>query len=148
MTEEITKTDDGEKKLPFNLGRKHLYATGRRKTAVARVRLYKGEGQIYINRDKLSDYFPVASMQKTATESLKATELLKNFDISVLVRGGGKVSQAEATRLGITRGLVKFNEDLKSQLKKAGYLRRDPRKKERKKPGLKKARKAAQFSKR
>ena len=137
-----------DSKLPFNLGRKHLNAIGRRKTAVARVRLYKGEGQIFVNMKPLKEYFPTEELQRTVMSPLKSATLETNFDISALVNGGGKPSQAEAMRLAISRNLVHFDEKLKPALKKSGYLSRDPRKKERKKYGLKAARRAPQFAKR
>lgn len=144
----MPETTTEEVKLPFNLGRKHLTATGRRKNAVARVRLYKGEGQIYVNMIELEKYFPTQSLQRTVIDPLQLSSLEKNFDISIKVSGGGKVAQSEAARLGIARGLILFDEALKPSLKKAGFLKRDPRKKERKKYGLKGARRAPQFSKR
>lgn len=137
-----------EAKLPFHLTKKHMYAVGRRKTAVARVRVYKGEGHFYVNMIEMKQYFPTAVLQKTVTDSLKLASLETNFDLSVRVVGGGKQAQAEAVRLGIARALINFDKKLKPSLKHAGFLRRDPRKKERKKYGLKAARRAPQFSKR
>ncbi len=137
-----------DSKLPFNLGRKHLSAVGRRKTAVARVRLYKGEGKFFVNEKELKVYFPTAELQRTVMEPLTTSSLEKNFDISAKVNGGGKPSQAEAVRLAISRNLIHFDEKLKTALKHAGFLSRDPRKKERKKYGLKAARRAPQFAKR
>jgi len=141
MTEEALK-------LPFNLGRKHLNAVGRRKTAVARVRLYRGEGHMFVNGKELKVYFPTEQLQKTALDALRVASLEKNFDVSVKVSGGGAQAQAEAVRLGVARNLIHFDKKLKPSLKKEGFLSRDPRKKERKKYGLKSARRAPQFAKR
>jgi small subunit ribosomal protein S9 len=137
-----------DSKIPFNLGRKHLSAVGRRKTAVARVRLYKGEGKFFVNEQEMKEYFPTAELQQTASNALKNASLEKNFDISAKVNGGGKNAQAEAIRLAISRNLIHFDEKLKPSLKHAGFLSRDPRKKERKKYGMKSARRAPQFAKR
>lgn len=124
------------------------YAVGRRKTANARVRYYKkGEGKITINGEDTKKYFP-ASMQMIINQPMTyATEPLTG-DFSVKVVGGGKHSQAEAVRHGITRILVTLQPETKTNLKRAGLLTRDPRKKERKKPGLRRARRAPQWSKR
>lgn len=127
----------------------YYYGTGKRKTSVARVRLYKnGKGDITINDKVGTEYLTPSSLINTVIVPLKLTSLTKKFDISVKVEGGGKVSQAEAVRHGVSRALLKYDESLRTTLKKAGLLTRDPRVKERKKPGLKKARRAPQFSKR
>jgi small subunit ribosomal protein S9 len=127
---------------------KFLKAIGRRKTSVAQVRLYKkGKGSIMVNEKKVNDYFS-ADKVVVLTQPLKTTGHLRDLDFSIIVKGGGSSSQAEAIRHGISRTLILFEEDLKSPLKSKGWLTRDSRKKERKKPGLKKARKSPQWSKR
>lgn len=120
---------------------KYFYGTGRRKTAVARVRIYKGKGDNLINDKKVD-------LHDEILKPFEVTGLKGLFFISVKVSGGGWSSQIEAIRHGVARALETFNGELRSSLKQAGYLSRDPREKERKKPGLKKARKAAQWSKR
>lgn len=128
--------------------REYLFAVGRRKEAVARVRLYqKGEGEIIINSRKLATYFPTLSLQRTAQKPLEIVNT-KFGQITIKVRGGGKKGQAESVCLGIARVLEKFDSKLRSQLKKAKLLRRDARIKERKKYGLKRARRAPQWHKR
>ncbi len=128
---------------------KYIQAVGRRKTAIATVRLYvKGSGQITINNKKLIEYFPTILNQDIVNAPLKITDLLGKFDITIIVRGGGKTGQAEAIRLGIARVLQENDKELRKTLKVAGFLKRDARIKERKKPGLKRARKAPQWSKR
>jgi small subunit ribosomal protein S9 len=135
-----------EEKVEFK--GKYISAVGKRKTAVARIRLYKkGKGVMVINNDKPSKYFSQDKIA-VAQQPLKLTSLIRDLDISVVVAGGGVRSQAEAIRHGISRALVLMDEKLKDQIKTKGFLKRDPRKKERKKPGLKKARKAPQWSKR
>ncbi|NLO89538.1 MAG: 30S ribosomal protein S9 [Clostridia bacterium] len=124
------------------------YGTGRRKESVARVRLVPGEGKIIINDRELEQYFPRLAQQKYIIEPLEATGMLSRFNVIAKVEGGGTTGQAGAVRLGISRALLQADENLKSQLKKEGFLTRDPRMKERKKYGLKKARKAPQWSKR
>jgi len=129
--------------------RRYYYGLGKRKTALAKVRLYeKGSGEFTVNDKPITEYFPIVDLQETAKAPLKVTNNVKVFDISVVTRGGGVNGQAEAVRLGITRALIDFDPDLKSALKKEGYLTRDSRMKERKKPGLKGARRAPQWSKR
>ena len=123
-------------------------AVGRRKKAVARVRLIPGEGKISINKRNLDEYFGLETLKTVVRQPLTLTETAGRFDVVVSVRGGGFTGQAGAIRHGIARALVKADEELKPAIKKAGYLTRDPRMKERKKYGLKKARKAPQFSKR
>jgi len=125
-------------------------AVGRRKTATARVRLYPaGETpEIVVNGQDVSDYFPRQMDQQSLAEPLRLTETENQFNISVLVNGGGITGQAGAVRLGIARALIEADETLRAPLKKGGFLTRDPRAKERKKPGLKRARKAPQYTKR
>ena len=124
------------------------YATGRRKTSSARVYLSKGKGDITVNSKPLNEYFGRQVAQMLVMQPLKLTELDEKVNIKVLVKGGGSFGQAGAIRHGISRALIEYDEELRPQLKKAGLLTRDPRKVERKKPGLKKARKSSQFSKR
>ena len=127
----------------------YSYGTGRRKEAVARVRLYHGQGQIQINGKDFEEYLPLASLRYIVEQPLRACGCIDQYDIVVQVHGGGISGQAGAIRHGIARALVDENEqDYKATLKKAGFLTRDARKKERKKPGLRKARKAGQYSKR
>ena len=123
-------------------------AVGRRKKAVARVRLIPGEGNIIINKRTLDEYFPIETLKTVVRQPMALTGNLTHFDVLVNVRGGGFTGQAGAVRHGIARALVKADGDLKGTIKKAGYLTRDPRMKERKKYGLKAARRAPQFSKR
>ena len=125
-----------------------LEAIGRRKTSVAIVRLYKkGSGSIIVNGKKISDYFP-ADKVAIVMIPLKLTSTARDVDLSIKTQGGGMTGQAEATRHGITRVLIKLDENYKIVLKTVDLLTRDARKKERKKPGLKKARRAPQWSKR
>tara|TARA_X000000950_G_scaffold47459_1_gene54870 strand:- start:309 stop:701 length:393 start_codon:yes stop_codon:yes gene_type:complete len=124
------------------------YATGRRKTSSARVYLKKGKGKIRVNNSELGSYFGRKVAQMLVLEPLELTELVEKIDIDVKVKGGGSFGQAGAIRHGISRALTSFDEELRPQLKKAGLLTRDPRRVERKKPGLVKARKSKQFSKR
>jgi small subunit ribosomal protein S9 len=126
--------------------------TGRRKRAIARVRLRpasgEGAGTITVNGRALEDYFPSKTHVMILTEPLRATETSEVYDVDASIHGGGPTGQAGALRLGITRALVELDPDLRAALKKAGFLRRDAREKESKKYGLKKARKAPQYSKR
>lgn len=124
------------------------FGTGRRKTSVARVRLVPGNGNITINNRSIDEYFDFETLKVIAREPLVITETLDKYDVFVNVKGGGFTGQAGAIRHGIARALLKAEEDLRPILKKAGHLTRDPRMKERKKYGLKKARRAPQFSKR
>ena len=124
------------------------YATGRRKTSSARVYLKKGGGNILVNNKKLDEYFGRKVAQMLVMQPLELAELSEKIDADIKVKGGGSFGQAGAIRHGISRALIMFDEDLRPQLKKAGLLTRDPRKVERKKPGLVKARKSKQFSKR
>ena len=126
-----------------------FYGTGRRKNSVARVRLYKGKGKIIVNGRAIDDYFGLETLKVIVRQPLVLTENEGKFDIICNVNGGGVAGQAGAIRHGISRALLEFDsEKYKLSLKKAGFLTRDPRMKERKKYGLKKARKAPQFSKR
>ncbi|GAA3633741.1 30S ribosomal protein S9 [Lactobacillus hamsteri] len=122
--------------------------TGRRKDSVARVRLVPGNGAITVNGKEVNEYIPFPNLVKDLKQPLTLTETDGQYDIHVNVNGGGFSGQAGAIRLGIARALLDVDPDFRSPLKKAGFLTRDPRMKERKKPGLKKARKASQFSKR
>ena len=134
-------TKNIKKKLQF-------WGTGRRKKAVARVRLMPGSGVIEVNKRSLDEYFGLETLKLIVNQPLVLTESAGKLDIYVNVRGGGATGQAGAIRHGIARALVELDEANKPALKKAGFLTRDPRMKERKKYGLKKARKAPQFSKR
>ncbi len=125
-----------------------INAVGRRKASSALVFLQKGSGTIRINKRELEDYFPMAYLRKTLMEPLVVTDTQGQFDIKVIVRGGGIKGQAEAIRLGIARALLKVNEDYRPLLKQKGLLTRDARIVERKKYGKPKARKSFQFSKR
>ena len=122
--------------------------TGRRKSSVARVRLIPGKGKITINKRDIDDYFGLETLKLIVRQPLNLTATAGQFDVIVNVFGGGVSGQAGAIRHGITRALINFNADLKTDLKKAGFVTRDPRMKERKKYGLKAARRAPQFSKR
>lgn len=127
----------------------YLYANGKRKTSIAQVRLYKkGDGQFIINGLAIETYIPVKELRTTILSPLTLTGTENKFNISVVATGGGVSGQSEAIRHGIARGLIKFDAELRPTLKKAGYLKRDPREKERKKPGLKRARRAPQWNKR
>ncbi|MBQ4093496.1 MAG: 30S ribosomal protein S9 [Oscillospiraceae bacterium] len=123
-------------------------ATGRRKTSVARVRLYNGTGVITVNGRDINDYFGLDTLKYIVKQPLELTGLTGKFDVVINVNGGGLAGQAGAVRHGIARALLLFDENLRGALKKAGFLTRDPRMKERKKYGLKAARRAPQFSKR
>ena len=125
-----------------------IQTTGRRKQAVARVRLQPGTGQITANGREFADYFPSAVHRMLITEPLRLTEQEETFDIAVTLHGGGKSGQAGAFRLGISRALIENDPESRGAIKAEGLLTRDPRKKESKKYGLKKARKAPQYSKR
>ncbi|MGF0039516.1 30S ribosomal protein S9 [Peptoniphilaceae bacterium SGI.131] len=122
--------------------------TGRRKTSVARVRIIPGTGSFIVNKKNLEDYFAYQTLIDLAKSPLVLTENEASFDVIVSVKGGGYTGQAGAIRHGLSRALLASDEELKGELKRAGFLTRDSRKKERKKPGLKKARKSSQFSKR
>ena len=122
--------------------------TGRRKCSVARVRVTAGSGKIEINGKTIDEYFDLETLKTIVRQPLVLTETLNNVDVVVNIYGGGKTGQAGAIRHGITRALIEFRPELRAELKKAGFVTRDARKKERKKYGLKKARRAPQFSKR
>jgi small subunit ribosomal protein S9 len=124
------------------------YGTGRRKSSVARVYLVPGTGKVTINKKDMDDYFGYDTLKVIARQPLELTSTTDKFDVLVNVKGGGYTGQAGAIRHGIARALCEADAELRPALKKAGYLTRDPRMKERKKPGLKKARRAPQFSKR
>ena len=124
------------------------YATGRRKTSSARIYLSSGKGNIKVNERDLDVYFGRKVAQMLVMQPLEMTELTDKVDINIKVKGGGSFGQAGAIRHGISRALISYDEELRPQLKSAGLLTRDPRKVERKKPGLVKARKSKQFSKR
>jgi len=144
-----TQGDQGERK-----SRRYFEATGRRKSAIARVRLltikpFEGdEGKITVNDKFYKIYFPILELQQIAEASLRKLKSLNRFEVVARVKGGGIRGQAEALRHGLARVLILFNVDFRKKLKKAGYLKRDPRVKERRKYGLKKARKAPQWAKR
>ena len=125
-----------------------VQSTGRRKEAVARVRLRPGTGTVIVNRRPLADYFPTAVQRMVATEALRLTSLEEAYDVDVTIDGGGVSGQAGAMRMGVARAIMELDPDLRPALKKAGLLTRDSRAKESKKYGLKKARKAPQYSKR
>lgn len=137
--------DDGEK---IRRPDRYFEGVGRRKTAVARVRLYTKAGDFAVNGKEHHRYFPTQELQSIAEDSLKKMKLLGRFRVSVKMSGGGSHAQAEALRHGLARCLVKFNPDFRKRLRRAGFLTRDSRMKERKKFGLKKARKAPQWAKR
>ena len=150
ITRKVLKKEDSSEKAI----KKYFEAVGRRKTSIARVRLFScspfegDQGQITINEKPYTKYFPTLDLQNTIEAALKKMKSLNRFIVTIRVRGGGIRGQAEAIRHGISRALVKFNLDFRKKLKRAGFLRRDPRMVERKKPGLKKARRAPQWKKR
>ncbi len=129
-------------------GKPYFYGTGRRKSSVARVRLYNGTGKITINDRDIDDYFGLETLKVIVRQPLTLTENMDKFDVVCRVAGGGVTGQAGAIRHGISRALLQVSDELRPALKKAGFLTRDPRMKERKKYGLKGARRAPQFSKR
>lgn len=126
----------------------YFYGTGRRKSSVARVRVYAGTGSITINGRDIDEYFGLETLKLIVRQPLYLTDTLGKFDIVCNVSGGGVTGQAGAIRHGLSRALLQYSEELRPALKKAGFLTRDPRMKERKKYGLKAARRAPQFSKR
>jgi small subunit ribosomal protein S9 len=130
------------------LAQVQYYGTGRRKSSVARVRLVPGDGRIVINGRDIADYIPFEALREVVKQPLNATETLGNYDVLVNVNGGGYTGQAGAIRHGIARALLQADPEFRPALKSAGLLTRDPRMKERKKYGLKGARRAPQFSKR
>ena len=125
-----------------------FYGTGRRKSSVARLYLTPGTGKVVINKKDMDDYFGLETLKIIVKQPLVATNTVDKFDVLVNVKGGGFTGQAGAIRHGISRALLEADADYRAVLKKAGFLTRDSRMKERKKPGLKKARRAPQFSKR
>ncbi len=135
---------DGKPKRPD----RYFEAVGRRKAAIARVRLFTKVGDFSVNSKPYAEYFPTLALQKISEDALKKMKLFGRFRVSALILGGGKHAQAEAVRHGLARCLVKFNPDFRKRLKRAGYLKRDPRAKERKKFGLKRARKGPRWAKR
>ncbi len=145
MEEKNTKIKHEE---PVKFKGKYIPSVGKRKTAIAQVRLFKnGNGLIMVNNQKINRYFTPDKVS-IITQPLKLTKLLRDYNFSVLVKGGGVMSQAEAVRHGIARALVAVDKDLKPVLRSKDWITRDARKKERKKPGLKGARRAPQWSKR
>lgn len=127
---------------------RYYEAVGRRKRAVARVRLYPGDGQVIINEKELGEYFGRPQDRHGVLAPLQLTERENAFNLSVVVKGGGITGQADAIRHGVARALLEVDPGLRRTLRRAGFLTRDPREKERKKPGLKRARKAPQYTKR
>lgn len=135
---------DGKNKKPD----RYFEGVGRRKTAVARVRLFTKAGDFQVNNKLYTEFFKTFDQQKIVEEALQKMKLFGRFRVSVKITGGGSHGQAEAVRHGLARCLIKFNPDFRKRLKRAGFLKRDPRAKERKKFGLKKARRAPQWAKR
>jgi len=152
VTPEVTEKVAAVKAEKKSVEEVYFYGVGRRKASVAQVRLFAydkaTDSDFVINKKKLKDYFPVANLQNTFLAPLKAVGLYGKVRATVLVRGGGVTGQVEAVRLGISRALVKYDETFKKTLKELGYMTRDAREVERKKPGLKKARKSPQWAKR
>lgn len=141
-----TSTQPAKKKWPDKGG--FFWGTGRRKSSVARVRIKPGDGKLIVNKKEIGDYFPREQDRKSVTSPLKAVESEKAFDVFINVKGGGITGQAGASMLGIARALKIYSEEFIQPLRDGGYLTRDSRMVERKKPGQKKARKSFQFSKR
>lgn len=151
MSEEIVEKKVRKttaKKTTKTAKAQEFLGTGRRKCSVARVRVTTGAGKIEINGKTIDEYFDLETLKTIVRQPLVLTETLNNVDVVVNIYGGGKAGQAGAIRHGITRALIEFRPELRDELKKAGFVTRDARKKERKKYGLKKARRAPQFSKR
>lgn len=128
--------------------RPYFYGTGRRKSSVARVRVYAGSGKITINGRDIDDYFGLETLKLIVNQPMELTNTIGKFDLECNVAGGGVTGQAGAIRHGLSRALLQYDPELRPALKQAGFLTRDPRMKERKKYGLKAARRAPQFSKR
>lgn len=145
---EVVKKPRTTKKAVAKKASTLTQSTGRRKTAIARIRIVDGEGKIVVNGISLEEYFKLPTLQQIVKQPLVLTATENKYDVIVNVSGSGLSGQAGAVRQAIARILVKENETFKAELKKAGFLTRDSRQKERKKPGLKKARKSPQFSKR
>jgi small subunit ribosomal protein S9 len=152
ITEEIVdveETNEDDADASKKNKKLYIYAVGRRKTSSAQVKLYKkGEGEITVNNKDLKEYFPTEQLQNIIYAPLKVVGQGEKLKIWSKVVGGGKIGQAEAVRHGISRALLEINPNFRKPLRKHGYLTRDPRMKERKKPGLKGARRAPQWSKR
>jgi len=145
----VTKTIEKKDKPELNFSGKYFYAVGRRKTATVRVKLYpQGSGQFMVNKKDYKKYFPFVTWQQDLDQPFNIVAMENKFDVNIRAIGGGPQGQAEACRLGISRALIKYNPEFKTLLRTAGLVTRDPRAKERKKPGLKKARRAPQWSKR
>ncbi|MAF42743.1 MAG: 30S ribosomal protein S9 [Parcubacteria group bacterium] len=143
------KKEAKKEKTPVVKASRYFQAVGRRKTSVARIRLFtKGEREFLINKKPYKTYFPTHELQEIVTSAFIKMNCFDKFKIVVLVKGGGIHSQAQAVRHAVSRALVEFNPDFRKKLRKAGYLTRDPRMRERKKFGLKRARKAPQWAKR
>lgn len=149
IKKDIVKEQEKEDKKDELKTERYFEATGKRKRAIARVRLFtQGEKKFIVNEKPYNEYFPGLELQQIVLSSLEKMKCLERFGVLVKVRGGGIHSQAEAVRHGIARALMEFNPDFKKRLRRAGYVTRDPRKRERKKFGLKRARRAPQWSKR
>ena len=129
-------------------GTRYIEAVGRRKTSVARVRIFPKREGIVVNGRDYKEYFPTEEMQKIAEDAFRKTRPETRFSVTALIKGGGIHSQSEALRHGLSRALIQFDQELRKKLKKPGFLKRDPRVKERRKFGLKKARRAPQWAKR
>lgn len=147
MADKKETTKENQSKWASKTG-KYFYGLGRRKASIAQVRLYKGKGEIIVNELPYANYFSFFEWQNTVSSPLQETNTSDQFDVVVSVQGGGKRGQSEAVRLGVARALLEVNADYRKALKAKGYLSRDPRVKERKKPGLKRARRRPQWSKR
>lgn len=148
VEKKVRKTTTKKTTKTAKVKAQEFLGTGRRKCSVARVRVTTGTGAIVVNGVELDKYFDLETLKTIVKQPLVLTETLNNVDVVVNVYGGGKTGQAGAIRHGITRALIEFRPELRADLKKAGFVTRDARKKERKKYGLKKARRAPQFSKR
>ena len=148
VEKKVRKTTNKKTTKTTKVKAQEFLGTGRRKCSVARVRVTTGAGSIVVNGVELDKYFDLETLKTIVKQPLVLTETLNSVDIVVNVYGGGKTGQAGAIRHGITRALIEFRPELRADLKKAGFVTRDARKKERKKYGLKKARRAPQFSKR
>ena len=145
----VAKSSSVAKPAAKAVAGRYIEAVGRRKTSTARVRITEAAKESVVVNDKdVKIYFPTAELQKIVAEAIEKSKVSGKFAVSVLVKGGGIHSQAEAVRHGLSRTIIKFDEETRKRLKKLGFLKRDPRMKERRKFGLKKARKAPQWSKR
>ncbi len=145
----VAKAVAGKPAVAKAVAGRYIEAVGRRKTSTARVRITEATKESVVVNDKdVKTYFPTAELQKIVAEAVEKSKVAGKFAVSVLVKGGGIHSQAEAVRHGLSRTIIKFDEETRKRLKKLGFLKRDPRMKERRKFGLKKARKAPQWSKR